>query len=98
MKTTKQLKKTLKRVNNFLKKHNKALQKFIKNILKTLQTYRNDMKKITFLLAVTIMAAACGSTKVLVDKPATGTQTTITVTTNNPISTNIDADASANLK
>lgn len=94
----KKLKKTLKRLNKFLQKHNKALQKFIKNILKTFQTYKNDMKKITFLLAVTMMVAACGSTKVLVDKPAAGTQTTITVTTNNPISTNIDANASANLK
>ena len=94
----KNLKKTLKRLNNFLLTHNKELQKFIKNTIKTIQTYKNDMKKITFLLAVTMMVAACGSTKVLVDKPAAGTQTTITVTTNNPITTNLDADASANLK
>lgn len=94
----KKLKKTLKRLNNYLEKHNKALQKFIKNTIKTIQTYKNDMKKITFILATAIIATACGSTKVAVDRPAAGTQTTITVTTNNPISTNIDADASANLK
>lgn len=56
------------------------------------------MKKLLFLATMIFMACACGSTRVAVDRPAAGTQTTITVTTNNPITTNIDADASANLK
>ena len=56
------------------------------------------MKKILFLATIISIVCSCGSTRVTVDRPATGTQTTITVTTNNPITTNIDADASANLK
>ena len=35
-----------------------------------------------------LLIISCGSTKVLVDKPQQGTSTTITVTTNNPITTN----------
>lgn len=47
------------------------------------------------IAALTALAAglgltSCGSTKVTVDKPASGTQTTITVTTNNPISTDVN--------
>ena len=35
----------------------------------------------------TLLCVACGTTKVSVQKPAEGTSTTITVTTNNPITT-----------
>lgn len=56
------------------------------------------MKKLINLITITFITTACGSTKVAVERPAAGTQTTITVTTNNPITTNLDADASANLK
>lgn len=50
-------------------------------------------------ITLTILAAAigaalgfcsCGSTRAVISKPAEGTTTTITITTNNPISTNVD--------
>lgn len=42
--------------------------------------------------------ASCGSTKVAVSKPAEGTSTTITVTTNNPIQTNVTPNIELNQK
>ena len=82
-------KKLLRKLNKYLYKHVKALQTLIKNIIKSLNTYKKQMKKIVFLLAAIAMCA-CGSTKVSVDRPAQGTSTTITVTTNNPISTEVN--------
>lgn len=60
-----------------------------------------NTKEILKIIAQVIIAAltalltslgmtSCGSTKVLVDKPQQGTQTTITVTTNNPITTDVN--------
>lgn len=43
---------------------------------------------ITAILA-TLGATSCGVTKATISKPAEGTQTTITITTNNPITTDI---------
>lgn len=37
----------------------------------------------------TLGVTSCGVTKATISKPAKGTQTTITITTNNPISTNV---------
>lgn len=44
---------------------------------------------ITAILA-TLGATSCGVTKATISKPAEGTQTTITITTNNPITTDIN--------
>lgn len=49
-----------------------------------------------FLLTIFLAMSSCGSTKVLVDKPASGTQTTITVTTNNPITTDVSPKTDLN--
>lgn len=38
------------------------------------------------------MLSSCGVTKATISKPAEGTQTTITITTNNPISTQVSPD------
>lgn len=92
------MKKLHKRVRNFLQKHTKALKTLHKNLIKSLKTYQNQMKKIVFILMCILTLMACGSTKVSVDKPASGTQTTITVTTNNPITTSVDANANAQIK
>lgn len=50
------------------------------------------MKKsnLLWLLLMAASVSSCGSTKVSVEKPAAGTQTTITVTTNNPITTEVN--------
>lgn len=40
------------------------------------------------LLAAVLGLTSCGTTKATISKPAEGTQTTITITTNNPITTN----------
>lgn len=38
---------------------------------------------------------SCGITRATISKPAEGTQTTITITTNNPITTNVDPTINA---
>ncbi len=44
---------------------------------------------ITTAILTTLGVTSCGVTKATISKPAEGTQTTITITTNNPISTNV---------
>ena len=73
----------------------KALTKWLKKnkskIKKTIKLFITNMKKyynIWFSCLLLLIMASCGTTHVSVDKPAQGTQTTITVTTNNPITTN----------
>ena len=51
---------------------------------------RAKMKKLMLFITFAVIATSCGSTRVSVDKPAQGTTTTITVTTNNPISTEVN--------
>lgn len=43
---------------------------------------------IAALSVLGISLTSCGTTKATISKPAEGTQTTITITTNNPITTN----------
>lgn len=50
------------------------------------------------LTIAAVLLTSCGSTKVAVSKPAEGTSTTITVTTNNPISTNVNPTTNLNQK
>lgn len=80
--------KLIKRVNKYLRKKNKCLQTFLKTILNAMKKFKLQWQSVIFLLAITFYS--CGSTKVSVDKPASGTMTTITVTTNNPITTNVN--------
>ncbi len=50
---------------------------------------------ITAILA-TLGATSCGVTKATISKPAEGTQTTITITTNNPITTDLSPNVELN--
>lgn len=50
------------------------------------------LKAIAYIITAvltTLGVTSCGVTKATISKPAEGTQTTITITTNNPISTNV---------
>lgn len=47
------------------------------------------MKKYFILAALAAIFAGCGITRATISKPAEGTSTTITITTNNPISTSV---------
>lgn len=49
------------------------------------------------LFASLVSLCSCGSTRVSVEKPAAGTQTTITVTTNNPITTTVNPTTTSDL-
>lgn len=86
MKKAKKVIKAIKRINKFL-----------------LQTYKNytkmkaDIKKIIASLLILVVLTACGSTRVSVDRPSQGTSTTITVTTNNPITTEVNPNVDANV-
>lgn len=50
------------------------------------------MKKLILIGIFVIPLVSCGVTKASISKPAEGTQTTITITTNNPISTQVSPD------
>lgn len=68
-----------------MKKNKKKIQQTIKTIKQSM----NKIHKIWFGCTLFVLAlTSCGTTRVSVDKPSQGTQTTITVTTNNPITTN----------
>lgn len=51
-----------------------------------------------FLLLISILFASCGTTKAVVSRPASGTTTTITITTNNPVTTDVSPDVDLNYK
>ena len=59
---------------------------------------KNNIKKIWLLFALAIIVSACGMTKATVSKPAAGTTTTITITTNNPVTTDVSPDIDLNYK
>lgn len=50
-----------------------------------------------FILSVLLLCCSCGTTKVSVNRPVNGTSTTITVTTNNPITTDVTPTTNTNL-
>lgn len=54
------------------------------------------MKKTLIICAFVMALCSCGVTKACISKPAEGTQTTITITTNNPISTQVSPDVNLN--
>lgn len=91
------MKKQIKRLKSKIKMTNKAIQLFLQQTIKNYNNMKSKIEKIWFL-AILLTLAACGSTKVSVDRPAAGTQTTITVTTNNPITTEVNPTTDLNLK
>lgn len=59
---------------------------------KTKQVLIEVLKALAYIITAvltTLGVTSCGVTKATISKPAEGTQTTITITTNNPISTNV---------
>lgn len=59
------------------------------------------LKAIVYVITAvltTLGVTSCGVTKATISKPAEGTQTTITITTNNPISTNVNPNVELNKK
>lgn len=73
-----------------LKNLKKAFTNYGKAIRKATSKFHGEISKSLALFFITITLFSCGSTKVSVSKPSEGTCTTITVTTNNPIQTNIN--------
>lgn len=55
-------------------------------------------KRLVFVLALTLGLTSCGVTKATIQRPAEGTVTTVTITTNNPITTNINPSTNLNQK
>lgn len=91
------MKKKLMQINRKIAKTNKAVQTFFKQTLKNYTSMKTKIKSIWLMLALFIMCS-CGSTKVSVDRPSSGTMTTITVTTNNPITTDVNPSIDAKLE
>lgn len=68
-------------------KHKKILAEIIKAIIYVLTA-----------VLTTLGVTSCGVTKATISKPAEGTQTTITITTNNPITTDVSPNIQLNGK
>lgn len=65
------------------------------------EAYRKLWYIITALIAAIGAAlgfTSCGVTKATISRPSEGTSTTITITTNNPITTNVDPTINAEYK
>ncbi len=59
---------------------------------KTKKILTEVLKALAYIITAvltTLGATSCGVTKATIAKPASGSSTTITITTNNPISTNV---------
>lgn len=84
--------KTLKKLKNLQRKAKRTLKAVDTFICQTIKNFISMKKKIKsiWLFVLLFVMVSCGSTKVSVDKPAQGTSTTITVTTNNPITTEVN--------
>lgn len=49
-------------------------------------------------IGVTVSCCSCGVTKATISKPAEGTQTTVTITTNNPMTTTVNPNTTTNIE
>lgn len=70
---------------------------------KTKKILQEVLKALAYILtsvAATLGMASCGITRATIARPASGSSTTITITTNNPITTDVspDVDLSGNNK
>lgn len=66
---------------------------------KTKKVLSEVLKALAYIITAvltTLGATSCGVTKATISKPAEGTQTTITITTNNPIKTDISPEVKLN--
>lgn len=80
------LKKTIRKIQKTIK----CIFTLFNQIYKCMKTTTNKIHKIWLMMSVVFCLMSCGVTKATISKPAQGTQTTITITTNNPITTNVD--------
>lgn len=69
--------------------------------VKTKKILQEVLKALAYILtsvAATLGMASCGITRATIARPASGSSTTITITTNNPITTDVspDVDLSGN--
>ena len=55
-------------------------------------------KRLVLALVMSLSLVSCGVTKAYIQRPAEGTTTTVTITTNNPISTNTTPTVDLNSK
>lgn len=70
---------------------------------KTKKILQEVLKALAYILtsvAATLSMSSCGITRATIARPASGSSTTITITTNNPITTDVspDVDLSGNSK
>ena len=66
---------------------------------KTKKILTEILKAIAYVITAvltTLGVTSCGVTKATISKPAEGTQTTITITTNNPITTDLSPNVELN--
>lgn len=54
-------------------------------------TFTRTRRILTAIIACCVLSS-CGTTRATITKPAEGTTTTITITTNNPISTDVSPE------
>lgn len=80
------LKKTIQKIQKTIK----CIFTLFNQIYKCMKTTKNKIHKIWLMIFAVFCLISCGVTKATISKPAQGTQTTITITTNNPITTNVD--------
>lgn len=71
-----------------MKKLTKKQKEAIKNFAVSFLT--------ALLTSLTMVLQSCGVTKATISKPAEGTRTTITITTNNPMSTQVNPSVELN--
>lgn len=55
-------------------------------------------RRLIFTALLGLSLSSCGVTKAWISKPAEGTHTTITITTNNPITTDVSPNVKLNEK
>lgn len=72
----------MKYINKYWSSLSEKQQQKIKNSVKTIIT------ALAVIVATIFGLSSCGTTRATITKPAEGTSTTITITTNNPITTN----------
>lgn len=75
----------------------KAIRTFINERKKSYAKLFGSLQKIAALSIGLAFCISCSSTKVSVSKPLQGTTTTITVTTNNPVTTETNVNPQTTL-
>ena len=90
------MKTKLKNLIKRLKKTIKTIYNFIKQTKNNYNKMKLTIRTIWACVLACLILQSCGTTKATVSKPAAGTSTTITITTNNPVTTDVSPEV--NLK